>query len=287
MPREIADLAAHDAARSGARRGDAGRLHGRTRRAARHPHRPRRPSPRCWSRCCATSRSSARWSSPAPSTAPTRSCAASPRPASPAEAIHGNKSQNQRERVLGRLPRRQDVKTLVATDIAARGIDVDGISHVINYDLPNIPESYVHRIGRTARAGADGHRDLVLRSRGGAVPARHREADPHEAPGDRPVLRAAQWRTDAAPPAPAECRPAATAQRGRHRAASRGNQGKSAQGRNGHGKPGGQQQQRRGGENRHTPAAAQSSPESIATVAFMRQPEPRRQNTGDNNRNAR
>ena len=55
------------------------------------------------------------------------------------------------------------VRTLVATDIAARGIDVDGISHVVNYDLPNIPESYVHRIGRTARAGADGHRDLVLR----------------------------------------------------------------------------------------------------------------------------
>ncbi len=48
------------------------------------------------------------------------------------------------------------MRTLVATDIAARGIDVDGISHVINYDLPNIPESYVHRIGRTARAGADG-----------------------------------------------------------------------------------------------------------------------------------
>ena len=72
-----------------------------------------------------------------------------------AEAIHGNKSQNQRERVL--LAFRQGrVKVLVATDIAARGIDVDGISHVINFDLPNIPESYVHRIGRTARAGADG-----------------------------------------------------------------------------------------------------------------------------------
>ena len=72
-----------------------------------------------------------------------------------AEAIHGNKSQNQRERVLGAF-RAGKLKTLVATDIAARGIDVDGISHVINYDLPNIPESYVHRIGRTARAGADG-----------------------------------------------------------------------------------------------------------------------------------
>ena len=55
----------------------------------------------------------------------------------------------------GGLPHRR-IRTLVATDIAARGIDVDGISHVINFDLPNIPESYVHRIGRTARAGADG-----------------------------------------------------------------------------------------------------------------------------------
>jgi ATP-dependent RNA helicase RhlE len=72
-----------------------------------------------------------------------------------AEAIHGNKSQNQRERVLAAF-RTGDVRTLVATDIAARGIDVDGISHVVNYDLPNIPETYVHRIGRTARAGAAG-----------------------------------------------------------------------------------------------------------------------------------
>jgi ATP-dependent RNA helicase RhlE len=72
-----------------------------------------------------------------------------------AEAIHGNKSQGQRERVLAAF-RRGDVRTLVATDIAARGIDVDGISHVVNYDLPNIAETYVHRIGRTARAGATG-----------------------------------------------------------------------------------------------------------------------------------
>jgi ATP-dependent RNA helicase RhlE len=70
-------------------------------------------------------------------------------------AIHGNKSQNQRERVLADF-RTGTLRMLVATDIAARGIDVEGISHVINYDLPNIPESYVHRIGRTARAGADG-----------------------------------------------------------------------------------------------------------------------------------
>jgi superfamily II DNA/RNA helicase len=72
-----------------------------------------------------------------------------------AEAIHGNKSQNQRERVLAAF-RVGKLRTLVATDIAARGIDVDGVSHVVNYDLPNIPESYVHRIGRTARAGAEG-----------------------------------------------------------------------------------------------------------------------------------
>ena len=72
-----------------------------------------------------------------------------------AEALHGNKSQGQRDRVMAAF-RNGRVMTLVATDIAARGIDVDGISHVINYDLPNIPESYVHRIGRTARAGADG-----------------------------------------------------------------------------------------------------------------------------------
>jgi ATP-dependent RNA helicase RhlE len=72
-----------------------------------------------------------------------------------AEAIHGNKSQNNRERTMAAF-RSGEIRTLVATDIAARGIDVDGVSHVINYDLPNIPETYVHRIGRTARAGASG-----------------------------------------------------------------------------------------------------------------------------------
>ena len=72
-----------------------------------------------------------------------------------AQAIHGNKTQGQRERVLLAF-RTGQVRTLVATDIAARGIDVSGISHVINYDLPHVPESYVHRIGRTARAGNAG-----------------------------------------------------------------------------------------------------------------------------------
>lgn len=72
-----------------------------------------------------------------------------------AAAIHGNKSQGQRERALGAF-RDGELRILVATDIAARGIDVDGISHVVNFDLPNVPETYVHRIGRTARAGATG-----------------------------------------------------------------------------------------------------------------------------------
>ena len=71
------------------------------------------------------------------------------------EAIHGNKSQGARQRALGDF-RNGKVRVLVATDIAARGIDIDDISHVFNYDIPNVPESYVHRIGRTARAGAAG-----------------------------------------------------------------------------------------------------------------------------------
>ncbi len=72
-----------------------------------------------------------------------------------ATAIHGNKSQNARQRALDAF-RKKDVTVLVATDVAARGIDIDGVTHVINYDMPVDPESYVHRIGRTARAGAKG-----------------------------------------------------------------------------------------------------------------------------------
>jgi ATP-dependent RNA helicase RhlE len=70
-------------------------------------------------------------------------------------AIHGNKSQNARQSALTGFKEGR-IRVLVATDIAARGIDVDNLSHVINYDLPNIPETYVHRIGRTGRAGASG-----------------------------------------------------------------------------------------------------------------------------------
>ena len=72
-----------------------------------------------------------------------------------ASAIHGNKSQRQREKALEAF-KRSDIKVLVATDIAARGIDIDNVSHVVNYELPEVPEAYVHRIGRTARAGASG-----------------------------------------------------------------------------------------------------------------------------------
>jgi ATP-dependent RNA helicase RhlE len=70
-------------------------------------------------------------------------------------AIHGNKSQPQRQRALDEF-RKARVPILIATDVAARGIDIPGVSHVINYELPNVPEQYVHRIGRTARAGRDG-----------------------------------------------------------------------------------------------------------------------------------
>lgn len=72
-----------------------------------------------------------------------------------AEAIHGNKSQNARQRALGNF-KSGETRVLVATDIAARGIDIDELSHVINYELPNVPETYVHRIGRTGRAGLSG-----------------------------------------------------------------------------------------------------------------------------------
>ena len=72
-----------------------------------------------------------------------------------AEAIHGNKAQNARQRALSNF-KAQSTRVLVATDIAARGIDVDELEYVMNYEMPNIAETYVHRIGRTGRAGAKG-----------------------------------------------------------------------------------------------------------------------------------
>jgi ATP-dependent RNA helicase RhlE len=121
-----------------------------------------------------------------------------------ANAIHGNKSQNHRERVLAAF-RSGEIRTLVATDIAARGIDVDGISHVVNFDLPNVPETYVHRIGRTARAGADGIaislvagaeemgylRDIERLIRV-ALPREDRRTQSYREPGHRDQVPAAQ-----------------------------------------------------------------------------------------------
>ncbi|HRQ51212.1 MAG TPA: helicase-related protein, partial [Agriterribacter sp.] len=72
-----------------------------------------------------------------------------------AEAIHGDKSEHSRQRALENFKTRK-TRVLVATDIAARGIDIEELTHVINFDLPNVPETYVHRIGRTGRAGAGG-----------------------------------------------------------------------------------------------------------------------------------
>jgi ATP-dependent RNA helicase RhlE len=79
-----------------------------------------------------------------------------------AEAIHGNKAQNARQRAFNNF-KAGTTRVLIATDIAARGIDVDSLSHVINYEIPNVPETYVHRIGRTGRAGMSGSCLFFLR----------------------------------------------------------------------------------------------------------------------------
>ncbi len=105
-----------------------------------------------------------------------------------ASAIHGNKSQGQRERALGAF-RSGKTRVLVATDIAARGIDIDGVTHVVNFELPDVAESYVHRIGRTARAGNAGPGDLALRPRRARSPARHRAPDAAQFAQDRPPRR--------------------------------------------------------------------------------------------------
>lgn len=92
------------------------------------------------------------WCSPAPSTAPDRVARDLVRAGIPAKAIHGNKSQNARQLALREF-KEHSLRVLVATDIAARGIDIDELPYVVNFDLPEVPETYVHRIGRTGRAG--------------------------------------------------------------------------------------------------------------------------------------
>ena len=134
------------------------------------------PSPGAAARSCSC----------APSAAPTGSSRSSPRTTSPAVAMHGDKSQGQRERALAGFEAGR-VDTLVATDVAARGIDVADITHVINYDAPAAREDYVHRIGRTARAGRARRRHHLRDGRPGA---RHGQ--------DRPRARARRHGADAA-----------------------------------------------------------------------------------------
>jgi superfamily II DNA/RNA helicase len=183
-----------------------------------------------------------------------------------AGTLHGNKSQGHRERVLASF-RRGDVKTLVATDIAARGLDVDGISHVVNFDLPNVPETYVHRIGRTARAGADGiaislcdaeeagllHdiEKLIRKS----IPATDRRTHP-----DRPQVRASRSH-----PAPRSTRSSGNRQRRRYR-------DDPARSDNPH-------KQHAGGAERRNGQREQTGDSSgaIAHVAFLRRSAPRRE----------
>jgi superfamily II DNA/RNA helicase len=206
-----------------------------------------------------------------------------------AEAIHGNKSQNQRERVLADF-RSGKLRILIATDIAARGIDVDGVSHVINYDLPNVPESYVHRIGRTARAGADGIaisfcdqeegvflRDIERLIRV-AIPASG-ERQPH-----RPAVQAARnGRGNNGGNG------GGRNQRGNGRSGNGGGGGNGRNGHNGHNgnrSNGGQghQNQGRPSHNGHQAIpraeATAGEPNDIGTVTFLQRPGEPRRNAG-------
>jgi superfamily II DNA/RNA helicase len=203
-----------------------------------------------------------------------------------AEAIHGNKSQNQRERVLAAF-RDGKLRTLIATDIAARGIDVDGVSHVVNYDLPNIPESYVHRIGRTARAGADGvaisfcdHEERAyLRD----IERLIRMTIPST---DRRTSKPAAHAADHAAPQQTEARHGGRPNRGnRNRGHGSGSKnGHGRQGNNGHRSHNGgndhQGRSNRNGQPAHQQAATAGEPNGIGNVTFMQRPNEPRRNAG-------
>jgi superfamily II DNA/RNA helicase len=200
-----------------------------------------------------------------------------------ADAIHGNKSQGQRERALAAF-RSGRVRTLIATDIAARGIDVDGVSHVVNYDLPNIPESYVHRIGRTARAGAAGIaisfcdyeeaaylRDIERLIRM-SIPATDRRT------GTRPAHRPATQHAHRHNGRPNH--------RGNHQHRGKSGGGQGRHGKNGHRAHSGHH----GGHHNAQPQAAkanaaQGQPGSIENVTFMQRPNPPRSNAGHRTQN--
>jgi superfamily II DNA/RNA helicase len=221
----------------------------------------------------------------------------------PAEAIHGNKSQNQRERVLGAF-RAGKLKTLVATDIAARGIDVTGISHVVNYDLPNIAESYVHRIGRTARAGAAGVATSLCDHEERAylrdiekliqmtIPSTDKRNNPQaSAPAQhhRPQQQNRNARNGNRRNGQQQRRHGGgTGHSGRNEHA---HQGRSENGHQGKPRHNGQRQGQRQGQkrdnggNRHAPRP--SSPDNIGTVGFMQAPSRPAQVAGDEHRTTR
>ena len=225
-----------------------------------------------------------------------------------ASAIHGNKSQNHRERTLAQF-RSGDIRTLVATDIAARGIDVDGITHVINFDLPNVPETYVHRIGRTARAGAEG--TAISLVAGGEELSYLRDIERLiKVALTREDLRTDAGRRDAGPPSPQQRqgRPGRPGQRpqgarhgdgrraderhadGRHHSAGKQGDGRPGEGRHGdgrhvEGRPGsgpkaskGSRRRRSGGKMHSSPtdrpeqrsAHSAGTSDGIQGVAFLR-----------------
>ena len=152
-------------------------------------------------------------------------------------AIHGNKSQNNRQAALDRF-RKGHIGVLVATDVAARGIDIDDITHVINYDVPVDPESYVHRIGRTARAGEEGTAITFCdRSERGPL-----------ADIERLIKTKIEVRNDIPdlPPQPRDTAPPAGANRSHHVHNNGGNGGNNGGGKGGHNNGGGN----KGGNNR-------------------------------------
>jgi superfamily II DNA/RNA helicase len=106
----------------------------------------------CWKAICKSTRASRHWSFPARKHGADKLAKVLAGWGFKVGAIHGNRSQNQRDRILTEF-KAGEVDVLVATDVAARGIDIPTVRHVYNYDMPNVPENYVHRIGRTARAG--------------------------------------------------------------------------------------------------------------------------------------
>jgi ATP-dependent RNA helicase RhlE len=197
----------------------------------------------------------------------------------PAEAIHGNKSQGARERALANFASGQ-TPVLVATDIAARGIDIEEISHVINFEIPNVPETYVHRIGRTARAGAEGEAislcdgeerpflDDIERLTGLHIPRKDVPVGLPAAPPPTPHQQRPQHSRPQNPPRPAPASPREARDRmkqserhdrrgGQQAASPRQGQHQQRHGQDRHGQ--GQQQERQGQERRH-PGGAHHAP---------------------------